>query len=171
MQFWLKNDRVRAKKFYAGKIFDFDIFGLNTFWNILNRFRPKKIFRPKLFDFVIFSLFWPKRDRVRAKNLHGKIFFDFEIFILKYVLTHSGSIPTKKKSTNFFYWAVFTILVILAEKRFRPKIFLPIFYDLAIFSLFWPFWPKNDRVRAKKNLHGKNFRFHDFRFKIRFETF
>ena len=44
------------------------------------------------------------------------IFFEIEIFVLKYVLNHSESIPTKK----FF---------------FRPKIF--------VFAIFWPKMAKN----------------------------
>ena len=32
------------------------------------------------------------------------------------------------------------------EKKFQPN-----FFALVIFSLFWPFWPKNDEVPRKKN--------------------
>ena len=90
----------------------------------------------------MFSLLWPKNECSRKKNYTGKI--NFEIFDLKYVLKHSESIPTKK--------------------------ILPNFLTLAFFSLFWAFWPKNDRVRGKK-FTWKNFRFRDFRLRIRFEPF
>ena len=71
---------------------------------------------------------------------------DFEIFVLKYVSNYSESIPTKKIFSTKIFWLChfFTILVILAEKRLSP---------------------------TKKILHGKNFRFRDFRFKIRFKPF
>ena len=52
-------------------------------------------------------------------------------------MKHSESIPTKK--------------------NFRPK-----FFDLVIFSLFGPFLPKNDRVRAKNFTREKIFDFEIF---------
>ena len=82
--------------------------------------------------FHYFGHFGRKTTKSHEKNFTREKIFDFEIFGLKYVLKHSESIPTKK--------------------NFRPK-----FFDLVIFSLFWPFWPKNDRVRAKKNYTGKIF--------------
>ena len=65
------------------------------------------------------------------KKITREKIFDFEIIGLKYALKHFELIPTKK--------------------NFRLK-----FSDLVIFSLFWPYWPKNDRVPGK-NLHGKKF--------------
>ena len=75
----------------------------------------------------------------------GKI-FDFEIFVLNHVSKHSESIPTKKNfsTRNFWLCHFFTILVILGKKT---------------------------KFKEKKFVMGKNFRFRDFRFKIRFETF
>ena len=65
-----------------------------------------------------------------------------EIFGLKYVLKHSESIPTKKiVSTNNFWLGHF--FTVLAKKWLSPR----------------------------KIFNGKNFRFRDFRLKIRFKTF
>ena len=52
--------------------------------------------------------------------------------------------PKKYFRLKFFDFVIFTILAILAEKRQSP---------------------------SKKILHGKNFRFRDFSFEIRYETF
>ena len=67
-------------------------------------------------------------------------------FGLNFVLRHSQSISTQKNYSDQNFWLshFFAILAILAEKRQSP---------------------------SKNILHGKNFRFRDFRFKIRFETF
>ena len=151
------------------------------FWNLLNRFRPKQ-FRPKFLTLSFFTIldhfspktteskeksftgdkfrfrdfrfkvrsetfwihsdqkkcstkifllcyfslfwpFWPKNDRVSRKKITWENIFDFEIFGLKHVLKHSDSILTKK------IW--------------------PIFFDFVIFSLFWAFSSKIDRVREK----------------------
>ena len=71
--------------------------------------------------------------------------FRFWDFRFKIRFKTFKSIPTKK-----------------VKKIFRPK-----FFDLAIFSLFWP---KNECPR-KNFVMGKNFRFRDFRFKISLKTF
>ena len=123
--------------------------------------------------------------------------FEFEIFVSKYVSKHSESIPIKKKfRSKFLTLSFFTILALLAEKRQNPrkkllhgkKIFdfeifglknglkhsesittknRPNFFDFAIFHDFWQKW-----LSPRKNfVVGKNFRFRDFRFKIRFEIF
>ena len=52
-----------------------------------------------------------------------------------------------------------------SDKKNRPK-----FFDLTIFSQFWPFLAEKQSP-TKKNHTGKNFRFQDFQFKIRFKTF
>ena len=144
-----KNGKVPEKNFTWEK-FSISRFSFqNTFQNILNRFRPKKFFRPKFFTFVIFCYFGHfgrKTTKSHEKNFTLEKIFDFEIFILKYVSNYSESIPTKKK--------------------FRSK-----FFTFVIFSLFWPFWPKTTKSHEKKIYAGKNFRFRDFRFKIRFKLF
>ena len=85
-----------------------------------------------------------KRQSPSKKFYMGKI-FDFKIFGLKYVLKHFESIPTKKIfDQNFLTLSFFRFLAILAEKRQSP---------------------------SKKIYTGKNFRFRDFWFKVRFETF
>ena len=65
----------------------------------------KKIFRLKIFIFAIFSTyehhFLKKWLCPQRKVIMG--FFEIEVFILRYVLDHSESIPFKKEiSTNFF---------------------------------------------------------------------
>ena len=124
------------------KFFDFEIFDLKYVSKHSEAIPTKKIFRPKFFAFVIFSLFGHfgrKTTKSHEKNFTREKIFDFEIFVLKYVSNHSESIPTKKIfSTKIFYLChFFTILAILAEKRLSA---------------------------TKKILHGKNFRFRDFRF-------
>ena len=52
-----------------------------------------------------------------------------------------------------------------SDKKNRPK-----FFDLTIFSQFWPFLAEKQSP-TKKNHTGKNFRFQDFRFRIRIKTF
>ena len=117
----------------------------NAFWNILNWFQQKKS-RPKFFDrhfLTILTILAEKRQSPRKKFNKGKK-INFEIFGLKYVLKHSESTPTKK----------------IFDQNFLT----------VIFSLFWPFWPKKTVPRTKFYT-GKNFRFRDFQFKIRFKTF
>ena len=86
-----------------------------------------------------------EKNKVQRKKFYTEKIFDFEIFVLKYVSKHSESIPTKK--------------------IFRPK-----FFDLVIFHYFGHFGRKKQSP-MKKFYMGKIFRFRDFRFKIRFETF
>ena len=101
-----------------------------------------------MFDFVFFTILAilaEKRVSPRKNFVTEKI-FDFKIFGVKYVFKHSESIPTKKIFSTKIFWLChfFTILVILAEKNKVPR---------------------------KKFYTGKNFRFWDFCFKIRFKAF
>ena len=141
-----ENDRV-PQKILDGKKFSISRFSFqNTLWNILNRFRPKKI-STKIFllshFFTILVILAEKWQSPTKKFYTGKI-FDFEIFILEYVLRHSESILTKKISTKFF--------------------------DLVIFHYFGHFGRKTT-VPRKKFHTGKFFGSRDFNFEIRFETF
>ena len=108
----------------------------------------KKYFRPNFFDFVIFHYFghfgWKKKQSPTKKFYTGKM-FDFEIFVLIYVSKHSESIPTKKASTK-------------------------IFLTKAFFHYFGHFCRKKQSP-TRKFYTGKNFRFWDFCFKIRFKAF
>ena len=135
------------KKFYTGKKFSISRFSFLIRLK-LSELIPTKKFLINIFGFVIFWLVWPfcrKTTESHEKNFTRLKIFDFEIFILKYVLKHSESIPTKKNWRKFF--------------------------DFDIFSLFLPFWPKNVQCPHKINHTGKIFRFRDLRFKIRFKTF
>ena len=78
---------------------------------------------------------------VNCRLTRKKIFF--EIFVLKYVLKHFESIPTKKFFSAKIFWPCH-FFTILAEKWLSPR---------------------------KSFVMGKNYRFRDFRFRIRFETF
>lgn len=59
---------------------------------MLNRFRPKKA-RPEFSDSAIFSSFWHKNDYVPEKIVVWDNIFEVNIFVLKYVLEDSVSIP------------------------------------------------------------------------------
>ena len=103
------------------------------------------------------------------------IFFEIEIFVLKYILDHSESIPTKKfdqkflpsifstcglifrkngyvsQNGIFFQVEIFVLKYvldhfesILTKKNFRPK-----FFVFAIFSTCDPIFEKNGYVKSK----------------------
>ena len=111
---------------------------------------------------------------VPVKNFSRKKFFDFETLGLKYVIEHSESNPTKKFRPIFLTLSCFLnfgnfgrkmteSIKNVTWKKFRFRDFWfkirfetlridsdqKIFFDqnswLDHFSLFWPFWPKNDR--------------------------
>ena len=131
LPFWPKNESP-WKKVYTGKNFRFRDFLFKirseTFWIDSDQ----KKFRPKFLGVVIFSLlwaFWPKNDR--GKNFVQGKNFRFRDFRFKIRFE--------------------TFWIDSDPKKFSTKILW-----LSHFSLFWAFWPKNDRVRAKK-LHVKNF--------------
>ena len=69
----------------------------------------KKIFNQKFLTLPFFQLMTPflkKMAMSPEKNQYG-IFFEIEIFILKYILEHFESIPIKKSSTKIFYLQFF----------------------------------------------------------------
>ena len=110
-----------TKNFVMGKNFDFEIFILKYVSNHFETIPTKKIFSTKIFwlcHFFTILVILAEKTKSHEKNFTREKIFDFEIFVLKYVSNHSESIPTKK--------------------FFRPK-----FFTFVIFSLFWPFWPKN----------------------------
>ena len=104
----------------------------------------KKIFDQNFLTLPFFHYFGQKMTKSQKEIRNGKK-FRFWDFRFKIRFKTFKSIPTKK-----------------VKKIFRPK-----FFDLAIFSLFWP---KNECPR-KNFVMGKNFRFRDFRFKISLKTF
>ena len=116
-----------------------------TFWIDSDQ----KNFRPKFFDLVIFSLFWsfwPKKTKSDEKNFTREKNFRFWDFCFK-IRFKAFWIDSDQK--NFF------------DQNFLTSSF---------FHYFWSFCPKKQSP-TKKILHGKNFRFRDFRFKIRFKPF
>ena len=116
---------------HNGIFFEIEIFVLKTFWTILNRFGPKKI-RPKNFVFAFF----------RPVNLFIKkwlcqviigIFLQNRDFLLKYVLDHSESIPTKFFlikifCLSHFFWPVTPFF----EKRLC-QVITGNFFEIEIF--------------------------------------
>ena len=125
-------------KSYWENFFEIEIFVLKYVLDHSETISTKKIFRPKIFVFDIFLTcdpsFWKNGY---LKSWWEKI-FEIEIFVLKYVLVHSESIPTKKILTKIF--------------------FLCHFFDLWLhFSKKW----------LCQVIMGKNFRNRDFRFKMR----
>ena len=81
------------------------------------------------------------RDWYQTKNFTQQTIFDFEIFGLKYDLKNSESILTK-------------------------NVFAQNFVALSFFRYFG----QKTTESWEKVVHGKIFRFCDFRFEIRFET-
>ena len=126
---------VPRKKITREKIFDFEIFGLKFALKHSESFRPKKIFRPEFLDVVIFHYFGPLGQKtVESEQWYTGKIFDFEIFVLKYVLKYSESI--------------------LKEKFFWPKIF--IFWSFFVKNEgFWPF--SNFLGRNQKNVFCNSF--------------
>ena len=117
-----------------GKNFDFEILGPKYVLEHSESILTKTIFCSTFFDFVIFSLFWPKNERVLVKNLFcskndrgpGKSFrlekiVDFEIFGLNCVLKHSESISTKKRFDQFFYQVIFRYFDHFDRKTIEPQ--------------------------------------------------
>merc|ERR1711954_239282 len=102
-----------------------------------------------------------------------KKFFDQNFLPLSFFhyFGHFGRKTTKSHEKNFtrekvFDFEIFVLKYVSNYSESIPtkKIFRPKFFTFVIFSLFWLFWPKNDYM-------GKNFRFRDFGFKIRFKPF
>ena len=114
------------------KIFDFEIFVLNTFWNILNRVHPKKFFLPQFFCHFFTNLALSAKSDIVAGKKFTRAKFDFEVIGLKYVLKDSKPIPTKK----------------CFDQKFLTRPFFTI----------WLFWPKNGSP-SKKFFSEKIFRF------------
>ena len=128
------------KKFYTGKVFDFEIFGLKC---VLKH--SKWIPTKKLFD----------------QNFLTLPFFHY--------FGHFGQKMTKSQK-KFMQWEKFSILRVPFQNtfqsilnRFRPKkIFRPKFFELVISSLFWWFWPKKTKSHEKNFTREKIFNFEIF---------
>ena len=103
-------------------------------------------YQTKTFRQIFLTLFTilAKNDRVPGKYFALDKIFDFKIFGLRYVFKYSESISTP---------------LTFDQKNLTVNVLL-----------FWPYWPYKTESR-EKILHGKKFRFRDFWFKIRFETF
>ena len=109
----------------------------------MNRFRPKK-------------------------NFSTKIFWLCHFFTILGFLAEKRLSPSKKnRRENIFDFEIFGLKYVLKHSESIPnnKIFDQNFY----FAIFHHFGRKT--TESKKIYTGKNFRFWDFRFKLRFETF
>ena len=94
------------KNFQREIIFKIDIFVLKHVLDHSKSIPTKKIFFEK------FSIFWSpifrKNGYVPEKNFQREKIFKIDIFVLKHVLDHSKSIPTKKIFRKIFdFWAIF----------------------------------------------------------------
>ena len=93
------------QNFKGKKIFKIDIFVLKHVLDHSKSIPTKKNFRN---FFWLFGLkFFEKTAMSQKKIFQGEKIFKLEIFILKYVLNHSESIPTKKIFENFPFFGHF----------------------------------------------------------------
>ena len=91
------------KKNSMGKIFKIDIFVLKYVLNHSKSIPTKKNFR-KIFDFLVTN--FSKKWLCLRKKFQWKKIFKIDIIVLKYVLNHSKSIPTKKNFRKIFDFLV-----------------------------------------------------------------
>ena len=74
-----------------------------------------------------------------AENSHnGKFLFEIGIFVLKYVLDHSQSIPTKKFRPKSFVFAIFSTCDPVFSKKWLSS-HNGIFFEIDIFVLKYVF--------------------------------
>ena len=98
-QFFEKTAMSQKKNFQREKIFKIDIFVLKHVLDHSKSIPTKKIFSKNL-RFLVTN--FSKNGYVPEKNFQREKIFKIEIFILKYALNHSESIPTKKNFRKFF---------------------------------------------------------------------
>ena len=85
-------------------------------------FKILSIFWAFLVIFWVFSIFWAifrKNGYVPEKNFQREKIFKIDIFVLKHVLDHSKSIPTKKNFEKFsIFWSPIFRKTAMSKKKF-----------------------------------------------------
>ena len=109
--FQFKKRLYPQRKVIMRKNFEIEIFIIKCVLDHSKSIPTKKYFRPKFFVSAIFSTYEPQsfekwlcplRNVIMGKN------FEIQIFILKFILDHSESIPIKNFCRpKFFVFAIF----------------------------------------------------------------